>query len=52
MKLPLRGPELLADPHDVAEFDCGNDALNRFLHRYALQNQRNQSARTFVAFAR
>lgn len=49
MKLPLRGPELLTEAHDVSGFDCGNEALNRFLHRYALQNQRNQSARTYVA---
>lgn len=49
MKLPLRGPELLTEAHDVSGFDCGNEALNRFLHRHALQNQRNQSARTYVA---
>lgn len=49
MTLPLRGPELLTDAHDVSGFDCGNEALNRFLHRHALQNQRNQSARTYVA---
>ena len=49
MTLPLRGPELLTEAHDVAGFDCGNAALNRFLHRYAQQNQRNQSARTYVA---
>lgn len=49
MTLPLREPELLTDAHDVSKFDCGNEALNRFLHRHALQNQRNQSARTYVA---
>lgn len=49
MTLPLRGPELLTESHDVSGFDCGNEALNRFLHRHALQNQRNQSARTYVA---
>ena len=49
MKLPLREPELLTEAHDVSSFDCGNEALNRFLQRYALQNQRNQSARTYVA---
>jgi GNAT superfamily N-acetyltransferase len=49
MKLPLRGPELLTETHDVSGFDCGNESLNRFLHHYALQNQRNQSARTYVA---
>jgi GNAT superfamily N-acetyltransferase len=49
MKLPLRGPELLAAGHEVSSFDCGNDALNRFLRRHALDSQRNQSARTYVA---
>ena len=49
MTLPLRGPELLTEAHDVSGFDCGNEALNRFLHRHALPNQRNQSARTYVA---
>jgi len=49
MTLLLRGPELLAEAHDVSGFDCGNEALNRFLHRHALPNQRNQSARTYVA---
>lgn len=49
MKLPLRGPEPLAPNHEVSSFDCGNDALNRFLQRHALDNQRNQSARTYVA---
>lgn len=49
MKLPLRGPELFTEAHDVSGFDCGNEALNRFLQRYALLNQRNQSARTYVA---
>ncbi|MDP2809277.1 MAG: GNAT family N-acetyltransferase [Rhodocyclaceae bacterium] len=49
MKLPLRGPELFTGAHDVSSFDCGSDALNRFLQRHALNNQRNQSARTYVA---
>lgn len=49
MKLPLQAPELLTEVHDVLGFDCGNEALNRFLQRYALLNQRNQSARTYVA---
>ena len=49
MKLPIGGPEPLASPHDVSSFDCGNAALNRFLQRHALDNQRNQSARTYVA---
>lgn len=35
--------------HDVAAFDCGNELLNRWLARYAGQNERRDSARTFVA---
>lgn len=46
MKLPLRGPELFVEGHDVASFDCGSEALNRFLQRHALNNQR--SARTYA----
>ena len=49
MKLPLQGPEPFTEAHDVSLFDCGNDELNRFLRRHALNNQRNQSARTYVA---
>jgi GNAT superfamily N-acetyltransferase len=49
MKLPLRGPEPLAPIHELSSFDCGSAALNRFLQRHALDNQRNQSARTYVA---
>lgn len=49
MKLPLRSPEALTEHHDVSSFDCGSEALNRFLQRHALNNQRNQSARTYVA---
>jgi GNAT superfamily N-acetyltransferase len=48
MKLELSGPEVLTESHDVSSFDCGSDALNRFLRRHALNNQRNQSARTYV----
>lgn len=45
-------PELLEAAHEVANFDCGNAALNDFLKRFALQNLRNQSARTYVATVR
>ena len=44
-------PELLAATHDTQAFDCGADALNQFLQRYALANQTNGSARTFVTVA-
>ncbi len=42
-------PTLLTPDHAVDEFDCGVEALNTFLRRHALTNQRNHSARTFVA---
>jgi len=33
----------------VEFFDCGQPALNQFLHRYALVNQRSNSAQTYVS---
>ena len=42
-------PVLLTEDHDVRTFDCGIEALNTFLKSHALQNQRNNSARTFVS---
>jgi len=36
-------------PEDsVASFDCGHPALNQFLQRFALVNQRANSAQTYV----
>lgn len=37
--------------HEIAEFDCGREALNRFLLRYALQNQQAGASQTYVALA-
>jgi GNAT superfamily N-acetyltransferase len=34
--------------HDTADFDSGNEALDRWLHRYAGQSERRDAARTFV----
>jgi predicted GNAT family N-acyltransferase len=31
------------------EFDCGDEELNLFLHRLALQHQKKNASRTFVA---
>ena len=37
-------------PADVVnEFDCGNDALNQYLQRYAFSNQKANSAQTYVS---
>lgn len=38
-----------ATRHDVTGFSCGNELLDRWLVRYAGQNQRRDAARTFVA---
>jgi predicted N-acetyltransferase YhbS len=35
--------------HAVSGFSCGNELLDRWLVRYAGQNQRRDAARTFVA---
>jgi predicted N-acetyltransferase YhbS len=48
-KPPLDSPVLLDAKHDLAVFDCGVPALDNFLKKFALQNQRSQSARTYVA---
>jgi GNAT superfamily N-acetyltransferase len=37
--------------HAVEGFDCGDAALNRFLIRFALGNQRARASRTYVALA-
>lgn len=37
--------------HLVEHFDCGDDALNRYLIRFALNNQSAGSAQTYVAAA-
>lgn len=34
--------------HDVSDFSSGESSLDRWLHRYALANQRVGSSRTFV----
>ena len=47
--LPLDSPVPLEARHDLAAFDCDVPALNNYLKKYALVNQRNQSARTYVA---
>jgi GNAT superfamily N-acetyltransferase len=34
--------------HDVEAFDCGNEPLNRYLNRYALQNQQMGAAQSYL----
>lgn len=37
----------LDETHDVSGFECGKELLDRFLKRFALVNQRADSARTY-----
>jgi GNAT superfamily N-acetyltransferase len=39
----------LSASHQVEAFDCGTEALNQYLHRFAWLNQRNNAAQTYVA---
>jgi len=48
---PLR-IEKLHRSHANDTFDCGREALNRFLARFALQNQQAGASQTYVALAR
>ena len=41
--------EKLNATHDVDSFACGKEPLDRFLKRFALANQKADSARTYVA---
>jgi len=40
--------EKLRPHHAVEAFDCGQEALNRFLQKHALQNQRSGGSQTYV----
>jgi predicted N-acetyltransferase YhbS len=46
---PLANPVPIEPHHDHSAFDCGAPALNEYLKKFALTNQRNQAARTYVA---
>lgn len=48
-KSPLSRVEAISESHDVSRFDCGgHESLNDWLKRFALTNQKNESARTYV----
>jgi len=40
--------EKLRREHKIDPFDCGQEALNRFLVRYAFQNQQAEASQTYV----
>ena len=44
-------PRYESAAHDVSTFDCGEDALNRWLRHSAGHSQRRDAARTFVVLA-
>lgn len=46
---PFGRPRLLAAADPVAAFDCGVEALNRYVQKHALQTQRGEGARTCVS---
>ena len=46
---PLSSPAPLDASHELSAFDCGVEALNDYLRKYAFLNHQNRSARTFVA---
>jgi hypothetical protein len=50
MTHPLR-IEKLNRSHAVDAFDCSREALNRFLTRYALQNQQAGASQTYLALS-
>lgn len=46
--LPLLGPVPLSDTYSAEHFDCGVPALNEFLSKFALANDRANTAKTYV----
>jgi GNAT superfamily N-acetyltransferase len=45
-----RRVEKLRPDHPIESFDCGREELNRYLLRYAWQNQQAGAAQTYVGF--
>lgn len=45
---PLSAIETLTSDHHVAPFECGKPSLDDWLRRFALINQQNDAARTYV----
>ena len=49
--MPTPRIEKLRRDHYLDAFDCGQEALNRFLKRHALQSQQAGASQTYVALA-
>jgi len=48
-KSPLSDVESISESHDLSRFDCGvHESLNDWLRRFAVINQKNESARTYA----
>jgi GNAT superfamily N-acetyltransferase len=43
--------EKLTRGHSVEEFDCGEQPLNRYLARYAFQNQQANASQTYIGLS-
>lgn len=46
--MSYRTPEPLANHHQVADFHCGESALDEWLKRHAMASQASEAARVFV----
>ena len=47
--LPVWHEEPIGKHHDRSVFDCGDGALNQFLHRHARQSHEKGGAKTYLA---
>ena len=47
--LPNWHEQPIGKHHDRSAFDCGDEALNQFLHRYARQSHEQGGAKTYLA---
>ena len=45
---PIHPPEKLSSDHDLSQFQCGEPALDDWLKRRALQNEKRGASRTYV----
>lgn len=52
MRLALSAPQPLAVTHLLNDFECGENALDEWLKRRALNNQLTGASRTFVCGSR
>lgn len=47
----ISGVVPIEEQHNNVNFDCGIEALNVYLRKYAVQNHRNNSSKTYVALS-